>query len=345
MNIFTADQKARMITVMNNSVRRASLKTSDALTPGVLFANDASMMVINLNIAPCSTTLVPVIQIVNKGSARLTQVSIRYGIDNNNLQIYNWTGNLANNESQNITLNSLTTTGGNHNFSSTITSTNGTTDQNSTNNSDTINFDITKNYASNTVTFSLQQDYYGSETTWNLTNSAGTILYKGGPYTDSPETGPLPNPIDTIFDLASNDCYTFTIFDAEDDGICCDFGNGSYTLSTPIDEIIASGGAFRETESKSFRIGSSSTVDPEKVNSVYLYPNPTSNILNIVVENKLDAPETYTIISTSGQILKSKKIESTEDLQINVANLSQGIYFLKLSKSQSETKTIPFIKK
>ncbi|RTZ04755.1 T9SS type A sorting domain-containing protein [Flavobacterium bomense] len=345
MNIFTADQKARMITVMNNSVRRASLKTSDALTPGVIFANDASTMVINLNIPPCGTSFIPVIRIVNKGSATLTQASISYGIDNNNLQTYNWTGSLANNESQNITLNSLTTTGGNHDFSSTITSTNRKTDQNSANNSDTINFDITKNYASNTVVFSLQQDYYGSETTWNLTNSAGTVLYKGGPYTDLPETGPLPDPIKATFDLAGNDCYTFTIFDTQDDGICCDFGNGSYTVSTPTNEIIATGGAFGGTQSKSFRIGSLSTVDIEKLNSVYLYPNPTSNILNVVSENKLNTPEVYTIINTLGQILKSKKIESAEDLQINVSHLSQGIYFLKLSKNQSETTTIPFIKK
>jgi hypothetical protein len=345
MNIFTADQKTRMITVMNNSVRRVSLKTSDALTPGEIFANDASTMVVNLNIAPCSNTFIPVIRIVNKGSATLTQASIRYGIDNNNLQTYNWTGNLANNEAQNITLNSLTTTGGNHNFSSTITSANGTTDQNNANNSDTINFDITKNYASNTVTFSLQLDYYGTETTWNLTNSAGTVLYEGGPYTDLPESGPLPDPIDTIFNLAKNDCYTFTIVDTQSDGICCDFGNGSYTISTPTDEIIASGGAFRETESKSFRIGSLSTVDIEKLNSVYLYPNPTSNILNVVIENKLNTPEAYTIINTLGQILKSKKIESAEDLQINVSDLSKGIYFLQLSKDLSETTTIRFIKK
>ena len=345
MNIFTADQKTRMITVMNNSIRRVSLQTSDALTPGVIFDNDASTMIVNLNINSCSNTFSPIIKIVNKGNTTLTKASFTYGIDNNNLQTLNWTGNLANNESQNITLNSLTTSGGNHNFSTNINSVNGTTDQNNANNTETLNFDIVKNYANNTVNFTLQTDHYGTETTWKLTNSAGTILYEGGPYTNSAETSPLPAPINTSFTLASNDCYTFTIIDRQEDGICCDYGNGSYTITTPTGEIIATGGEFGAGESKSFRIGSLSTANVENLNSVYLYPNPTSNLLNIVVENKLDAPEAYTIINSLGQIIKSKRIESEEDLSVNISNLTPGIYLLKLSKNQSETNTIRFIKK
>ena len=345
MNIFTADQKTRMITVMNNSIRRAALKTSDALTPGVVFANDAATIVLNLNIIPCSNSFIPVIKIINKGSARLTSASITYGVDNANLQTYNWTGSLANNESQNITLNNVTSSGGNHNFTATIISANATTDQNSNNNSNTVNFDITKNYATNTVTFSLQLDRFGTETTWELTNATGTNLYQGGPYTDTPTSSPLPAPIKTSFDLPTNGCYTFTIYDTEMDGICCDYGVGSYTLSTPSDEIIATGGKFGEVESKSFIIGSLATADITNSNAVYLYPNPTSNILNLVVQNKLETPEAYTIINSLGQIIKTKNIETEEDLRINVSTLSQGIYFLKLSKNQAETSTVKFIKK
>lgn len=345
MNIFTADQKTRMITVMNNSVRRVALKTSDALIPGVVFANDAATTVVNLNIIPCSNSFLPVIKIVNKGSARLTVASITYGVDNINLQTYNWTGNLANNESQNITLNNVTTSGGNHNFTAAISSANSTTDQNSNNNSNTVNFDITKNYATNTVNFSLQLDRFGTETTWELTNATGTKLYQGGPYTDTPTNSPLPEPINTSFNLPNNGCYTLTIFDTEMDGICCDYGIGSYTLSTPSDEIIATGGQFGEVESRSFIIGSLATTDITNSQSVHLYPNPTSNILNLVIENKLETPEFYTIINSLGQIIITKKIEKEEDLRINVSNLSQGLYFLKLSKNQTETSTIKFIKK
>ena len=347
MNIFTADQKNRMITVMNNSIRRVSLKTSDALTPGTSFTNDASLMIVSLNIN-CSKTFAPRLKITNKGTAVLTQATIQYSIDNQNVQTYNWTGALASNQSQDITLNSLTTTIGNHNFSCTITAVNGTTDQNSFNNTGTTNFDIinNQNFVTNTINFSLQRDYYGSETTWRLTNTAGTILYQGGPYTDSAtESGPLPALITATFDLPSNECYTFTILDSQNDGICCKFGVGSYSLKTPSGETIVSGGAFGAMETTKFSNNSLAINEVEGESVVYLYPNPTSNLLQIAVDNKIDVPDTYTIINSVGQVIKTKKIDSETDLSINVSNLSQGIYFLKLSKNQSESKTIRFIKK
>ncbi|MFV8352008.1 T9SS type A sorting domain-containing protein [Flavobacterium sp. XS2P14] len=346
MNIFTTDQKNRMITVMNNSARRASLKTSDALTPGILLTNDATTLVINLNIN-CSKTFLPRIKITNKGTAPLKQASIRYGVDNQNLQTYNWTGTLANNQSQNVTLSSITSATGVHNFNATILSTNGTTDQNTANNSSNIDFELlnTVNYTSNTVNFSLQQDYYGKEITWELKNTAGVVLYKGGPFTNTTRTEPLPALITETFNLSSNDCYTFSIYDSGGDGICCDYGAGSYSLQTPSGDIIVSGGNFTGSETTKFSNNSLATNEFESESSVYLYPNPTSNLLQIAVENKLDIPENYTIINTLGQIIKAKKIDSEADLSINVSNLTQGIYFLKLSKNQSETKTIRFIKK
>ena len=239
----------------------------------------------------------------------------------------------------------MTTSGGTHSFSATISSTNGATDQNNANNNSTVNFSITKHYSATVVNLALQTDHFGTETTWKLTNSAGTELYHGGPYTDTDEALPLPAPETETFNLANNDCYTFTIYDSVDDGMCCDYGNGSYTLTTAANEIIATGGAFEASESKSFRIGTLSTTDVNGLSAVYIYPNPTSTVLNVVVENKSNTPESYTILNTSGQILQSKKIKTKEDLQINVSNISQGIYFLKLSKNQSETNTIRFIKK
>jgi hypothetical protein len=83
----------------------------------------------------------------------------------------------------------------------------------------------------------------------------------------------------------------------------------------------------------------------ENAGVIYLYPNPTANQLQIMVDNKVNTPEAYTIINSLGQIVKSHKIESVEDLSVNVSTLSQGIYFLKLSSSQNKTTTLRFIKK
>ena len=171
-------------------------------------------------------------------------------------------------------------------------------------------------------------------------------MYQGGSYDDSAtESGPLPALITATFDLPSNDCYTFTIVDSQDDGICCKYGTGSYSLKTPSGAIIAAGGDFGAIETTKFSNNSLATNEFESESSVYLYPNPTSTVLQIAVENKFGIPENYTIINTLGQIMNAKKIDSEADLKINVSNLEQGIYFLKLTKNQSETKTIRFIKK
>jgi hypothetical protein len=344
MNIFTTDQKLRMTTVLKNSARRASLINSDALIAGTVFTNDASILIVNLNITSCSNSFAPVLKIVNKGSAAITSASVRFGIDGANFRTVNWTGNIAPNESQNITLNSLTTTGGNHSFIAEILTVNGTTDQNNSNNTETLNFSIVKSYESTTINFVLQRDFFGRETTWTLKNTAGTTLYEGGPYANTSDTEPLPAPLQTTFNLINNECYTFTIEDSEQDGICCDYGTGSYTLTTPAGEIIASGGEFGASESQSFRIDSLSSSEVKLLNSVVIYPNPTLNVLNVFADNKLEIPEMYTIINPLGQIIASKTLITSEDLKINVSGLSKGIYFLKLTKNNFKTKTIQFIR-
>ena len=47
------------------------------------------------------------------------------------------------------------------------------------------------------------------------------------------------------------DCYTFTIYDASADGICCSYGGGQYSIFVDSD-LIATGGNFTSLESVSF---------------------------------------------------------------------------------------------
>ena len=340
MNIFTADQKMRMITVMNNSIRRAVLKNSNALTIGRTYNNDAAINVANLNINACSKSFTPTITLTNKGSVALTNVIIAYDIDSVNSRNFTWTGNLASNQSQQVTLGSLSTTEGKHIFNARISQVNLVTDENLKNNTDAVNFNITKSYASSTVTLDLQLDRFGSETSWNLTNSNGDIVYKGGPYTDTSTT---PAPIKTTFNLANNSCYTFKIVDSESDGFCCDYGNGSFTLTTANNEIIATSENFKDQSITNFIIGTLA-IPENDINITYLYPNPTTDFITIVTENELEAPDNYTVINSLGQIIKDKTIATKQDLSIDVSTLSQGMYFIQLSKNKFKIKTLRFIK-
>jgi hypothetical protein len=62
-----------------------------------------------------------------------------------------------------------------------------------------------------------------------------------------------------------------------------------------------------------------------KLTSLYVYPNPTTNIINIAGLTEL---EDYSIIDVSGKILKEGQTINT--IQIN---LSSGIYFVKIMES------------
>ena len=59
-----------------------------------------------------------------------------------------------------------------------------------------------------------------------------------------------------------------------------------------------------------------------------IFPNPTSNIINIQTETKYFG-ETYQIISILGQVVAKGTINS-EDLKINVSGLGKGVYILEI---------------
>jgi hypothetical protein len=96
----------------------------------------------------------------------------------------------------------------------------------------------------NEVTLTINLDNYPGETTWSVVNSSGTTVASGGPYSGAGST--------VTEDIClPNGCYDFTIFDSYGDGICCAYGNGSYSL-TDGSTVLASGGSFGSSEATNF---------------------------------------------------------------------------------------------
>ena len=96
-------------------------------------------------------------------------------------------------------------------------------------------------------------DNYPSETSWELVNQSGVVVA-------SINAGDLTsNATNYSWSICvnNNECYDFIIYDTYGDGICCSYGNGSYTL-TYGGIIVASGGAFSSSETTSNLICGSS---------------------------------------------------------------------------------------
>lgn len=82
-------------------------------------------------------------------------------------------------------------------------------------------------------------DNFGSENTWELKNGAGIVMATGGPFPKA-SSGLIVR--DTL--CVPDGCYTFTMFDSYGDGMCCDYGPGSYTLKDADGNMLAQGGEF-----------------------------------------------------------------------------------------------------
>ncbi|MEM6271757.1 MAG: S8 family serine peptidase [Bacteroidota bacterium] len=99
----------------------------------------------------------------------------------------------------------------------------------------------------NEVTLTLTLDNYPGETTWEVSNGS-SVVASGGPYTTAGAT-------ETVNLCLVDGCYDFTINDSYGDGICCSFGNGSYSLDGGGNNY-ASGGSFTSSETTNFCVGS-----------------------------------------------------------------------------------------
>lgn len=345
MNIFTLNQRDRIMAVINNSNRRENLKNSTKDDPITLYANDAEVKsdkdFCSAKITLCSSLPAPTnkkVTLTNRGTSALTSANLLYSIDGGTLQSQSWAGSLAQNQSTIVTLQNTASSGI---LTVNIDTVNGTTDERATNNSSTLAYEpLNFNYTN--YIFTLQRDLWGSETEWDLKDGSGSIIYSGGPYNNS---SILPELITQNWTLASNQCYTFSINDSSSDGICCEGGNGYYNIKTSDgSKTIKSGGSFVDNEITFFTTNTLGTNQFEDVlNNIYLFPNPTKDILSIFVPSEFDLPTKFTISNSLGQILYKKEVSSQKDLIINASNYSIGVYFISIEK-ESQKRNLRFIK-
>ncbi|MFB9107730.1 LamG-like jellyroll fold domain-containing protein [Flavobacterium gyeonganense] len=120
--------------------------------------------------------------------------------------------------------------------------------------------------------------------------------------------------------------------------------NGSNTSETSlIDELGSNNGTlynFTLTGTSSNWIGSTLTLSTDKFNgtnnSLQLYPNPSSDFIQV---SELTQTGSYKIYTVSGTEVKTGTVDSST--KINIQSLTNGAYFLKLNSGN----TLKFIKK
>ena len=77
--------------------------------------------------------------------------------------------------------------------------------------------------------------------------------------------------------------------------------------------------------------------------TVSAYPNPTTDFLNLKVENFNNQNLSYQLFDMSGKLLETKKLEG-DQTTIGMSNLAHATYFVKVVQNNNEVKTFKIIK-
>ncbi len=241
-NMFSSGQSTRMRAALAG-VRNELVSTSNCTPPNNL---DAAISSINYPTGTiCATTFDPEVVLINYGANTLTSVTINYDVDGGPNQTFSWTGSLTTNNTETVTLPSVTTTVGAHTFNASTSNPNGGTDEDMTNDATSSAFSAING---NTLTLTIVTDQYGSETTWEILDG-GSPIASGGPYSDLGGVGTATY-VESV--CVPDGCYDLVINDSYGDGMCCTYGNGSYTLEDAFANTLASGGTFTNSETTNF---------------------------------------------------------------------------------------------
>jgi len=183
-----------------------------------------------------------------------------------------------------------------------------------------------------TVNLSITLDNYPEETSWEI-RSGSTVMASGGTYGSQPDG----STINQAIELADG-CYDFIISDAYGDGICCSYGNGSYSLTSG-GSTLASGGSFGSSETTNFCVGGGARAMARSVTTegtapagFSVFPNPANDQITIY-SGKMESPD-YVIINTAGRVWQKGTLTGNQS-EINVSELKSGFYFVRVTDGEN----------
>jgi hypothetical protein len=278
----------------------------------------------------------PKITIQNTGSTALTSLEIEYWINNaSQLTTYQWTGNLEFLETEIVTLPSWdnlwsTLQADNNKFHVEIKNPNGGTDEYEYNNHYVSSFEIPDVWPLSFV-IQFKTNQAPEENSYDIRDYQGNVVFERSNMDANTQYR------DTM-DLGYG-CYTFNVYDTDDDGISWwanNDGNGSIRIrrtDSPL-SIKAFEGDFGDNIHFNFTTGAPLDLeDIEPVDIVDIYPNPVSSELTVTINGLKELVE-VTFFNLHGQLVKSSKVKTVNGFykgQMSIEKLPKGLYIVRIS--------------
>ncbi|MBR6438771.1 MAG: Omp28-related outer membrane protein [Bacteroidales bacterium] len=180
------------------------------------------------------------------------------------------------------------------------------------------------------------QDQWGEQITWDIINSAGEIVAEGGPYQHLVGSGSTQANVENIENVPTDECYLFRIYDSNNNGICCNYGNGYYYIKDATgNHIIDGDGDFGSMASHLFSLKRDHTYVDENdaSNSLNIYPNPANSKIFVEGEN-VSVVELY---NSLGQ--KVLTVEGSDNTSVDVASFKNGVYVVRVITNDGSVTT------
>lgn len=286
----------------------------------------------------------PIIAIRNNGSEVLTSLTIQYGVEGMQPNTFEWTGSLAFLDTAHIELPTPSTWGDldTNVFTVHIAQPNGKSDGYANNDTYASRFVKPPTY-SGAVLIRYKTNNVPEQNWYQITDAQGKLVL---------ENFEAQDPLTTYFDsltLAPGN-YTFSFYDEGENGInfWATPGDGNGTLAFRKNRL-ATGTAIKTFNPDfgkfihfDFTIAAGSWVSStdEAYKLIRVYPNPSTNMLNVVLKGYENEQFDYSILDVAG---KRVAIGELGNGKIDLTRLAVGSYTLELV-GKSGVSRVQFVK-
>lgn len=324
-NVYNLDQLSVISFIQSPTTKEVFQSANLQVLPlsAVYNADVEASSIVNSMDRTCATSYSPILKIRNNGNDVLNNLSIKYQMNDGEVQTFEWTGNMAFLDVNELILPEITYSLQDTNVLKVyIDQVNLGLDEYNKNDTITQIF-YNAHQMGHNVQLKLRTDDSPEETTWAIISSDGETVASGGPYSQA-NTLVTEN----IY-IEHSDCYDFYIYDAGGNGLCCGNGSGFFRLAAPSgNPIISQGTQFGSEVWAQFEVYIVGTNNIGLTTDFKVYPNPASD--NFIVE--LSAGNMDYKVAVTNQI-GQRVFESTgteSKLEVNTNSWPSGLYLVSV---------------
>ncbi|NNE28919.1 MAG: T9SS type A sorting domain-containing protein [Saprospiraceae bacterium] len=190
----------------------------------------------------------------------------------------------------------------------------------------------------NQIILEIDTDEYGDETSWELWDEQDNMLASGDGYASNTITA-------ENITLINSGCYQLKMIDSYGDGMCCNYGEGSYVLKTNDGQVLLSGSRFLEEETGSFEFDPNlvATSEIRPTTDLFVFPNPSGGL--VTIEGLPGEKESQFVIYDSQGTRIFTTSGSGPTFNLDLSELVDGYYTIQaFSKGLSQTTPLIILK-